>query len=74
MTTGTSEIFGYRITYCSFKVLYDECKWWQFLRKSVIKEQLDWVYPLMRQEVKNLPVDKEVNQSQTKEIKEWRRI
>jgi hypothetical protein len=44
----------YQMTYCSFKILYDECKWWQFIRKRTIKEQLDWVYPLMRGEVKAL--------------------
>ena len=52
MYSGLNEIYKYRITYCSFKVLYDECKWWQFIRKKVIKEQLDFVYPLMVREVK----------------------
>jgi hypothetical protein len=52
MNTGTSEIYKYQITYCSFKVLYDECKWWQFTKKKIIKEQLDWIYPLMVNESK----------------------
>jgi len=56
MYSGSDTIFKYRITYCSFKVLYDECKWWHFTRKKRIKEHLDWYYPLMAGEVKNLPV------------------
>jgi hypothetical protein len=47
-----NEEYKYQVTYCFLKVLYDECKWWQFTRKKIIKEQLDWVYPLMRNEVK----------------------
>lgn len=46
------DIRKYRVTYCSFKVLLDECKWWQFTRKKIIKEQLSWIYPLMKNEVK----------------------
>lgn len=57
MYSGISEISKYRINYCSFLVLYNECKWWQFTRKKVIKEQLDWYYPLMRSEVKNIPLE-----------------
>jgi hypothetical protein len=56
MYTGSSEIYKYQITYYSFKVLYDDCKWWQFIRKKIIKEQLDWVYPLMKSEVKSISI------------------
>lgn len=57
MYLGTSELFKYQMTYCSFVILYEECKWWQFIRKKIIKEQLDWVYPLMVGEAKNLKVN-----------------
>ena len=52
MYTGINELYQYRVTYCSLKILYDESKWWQFTRKRAIKELMDWYYPLMRKEVK----------------------
>ncbi len=54
MPTGIIELCKYQITYCSFLILYNECKWWQFSRKRVIKEQLNWIYPLMVNEAKLL--------------------
>lgn len=54
MYSGLNEIYKYQITYCSFKILYDECKWWNLTRKKTIKEQLDWVYPLMKSEAKTI--------------------
>jgi len=54
MHAGISELYKYQMTYCSFLVLYNECKWWQFARKKTIREQLDWIYPLMVSESKAL--------------------
>jgi len=54
MYLGISDPYKYRIIYCRIRVLYEESKWWQFPRKKIIKEQLDWIYPLMKQEVQNL--------------------
>ena len=54
--SGTTELFTFTITYCSLKVLYDQCKWWKFKRKRIIKEQMDWCYPLMRNETKDTTI------------------
>jgi hypothetical protein len=40
MISGIVELYKYRMTYCSLRVLYDECKWWEFKKRKVIKEQL----------------------------------
>jgi hypothetical protein len=50
MYSGISELFHYRSTYCYLVVLYNECKWWQFSIKRDIKKQLNWTYPLMKNE------------------------
>lgn len=54
MYLGLIEIYKYQITYCSFKILYDECKWWEFTKKRTIKKQLNQTYPLMKNEVKQV--------------------
>ncbi len=41
------DIFKWTDTYHRFVLLHLQCKWWQFFRKKLIKEQLDWIYPLM---------------------------
>jgi len=56
MYTGESELYKYRRIYCSLKIMYDDCKWWQLIRKKFIKEQLEWTYPLMKNEVKSFEV------------------
>jgi hypothetical protein len=56
MYTGFGELYKYRTVYCRFKIMYDDCKWWQFIRKKAIKEQINWVYPLMRNEVGLTPI------------------
>lgn len=42
------------IAYCAMRIKYEECKWWQFNRKALFKEQVDWYYPLMRGEMKTM--------------------
>lgn len=32
-------------------VLYNECSWYEFRRKKILKEQIDLVFPLMRGEL-----------------------
>ena len=54
MYSGLSEIYKYQITYCSFKVMYGDCKWYEFIKKKTIKEQLNFYYPLMLAEVKGI--------------------
>lgn len=51
MYTGISELYGYQHNYCLLKVLYDECKWYQFKRKKMLKTKLCFVYPLMKNEL-----------------------
>lgn len=36
------------------RIKYEECKWWQFQRKSLWKEQMEWYYPLMRGEIQTM--------------------
>lgn len=54
MDTGINELYGYQHNYCLLKVLYNECKWYQFKRKNMLKTKLYFVYPLMKGEL-NMP-------------------
>lgn len=51
MYTGINELYQYQTQYCSFMVLYNECSWYEFRRKKILKEQIDLVFPLMRGEL-----------------------
>lgn len=52
MHTGMSDLFYERALYCAFLVKLKECKWYQFGRKRVIKDILQFLYPLMAGEVR----------------------
>lgn len=58
MYSGIDDLYKCQMAYCKFRILYEECHWWEFTRKKVIKEQLDWFYPLMKGEVKFLTLNK----------------
>ncbi len=52
MDTGLRELFKYQKEYCILKIMYDNCKWWEFNKKKEIREQLDWISPLMKAEIR----------------------
>jgi hypothetical protein len=53
MCTGT-EAYPYTDLYLALSVLYQECRWWQFIRKGIIRGEIHWVYPLMLREREGL--------------------
>ena len=48
-----SELYANTFLYCGTIILYEECKWWQFTRKKIIRDELNYLYPLMKNEMKN---------------------
>lgn len=48
MPTGT--IYVYTELYQRLAVLYVECKWYEFVKKKIIKEEIGWIYPLYKGE------------------------
>lgn len=42
---------SYSEIYCRFLIHYNNCKWYEFLKKKTIKDELDWYYPLMKNEL-----------------------
>jgi hypothetical protein len=49
---GATYLLSNTINYIIAKLLYDECKWWEFKKKSYYKLQMRLNYPLMKNEVK----------------------
>ena len=54
MYTGVSELYRNQLLYCDFLVQYHDCKWYQFLRKRMFREQMDSILPFVIAEVKAL--------------------
>ena len=54
MPPGTINLFAQQSMFCAAYVSYQEIPWWRFREKAAQKEFCDWLYPLMRQEMKNL--------------------
>ncbi len=52
MYMGITEIYHYHQAYCAFVVARDDCKWFEFFKKKAFQEQIDYYYPLMRNESK----------------------
>ena len=52
-SNGIIDLFKYTITYNRFLILFNECHWYEFIKKNAIKEQLNFYYPLMVGEMKN---------------------
>lgn len=53
MFSETAGFYAMRTLYCKFSIMKEECYWWQFSKKKLIQDELDWVYPLMKNEIKN---------------------
>jgi len=51
MYSGIAQLFSRRDEYCRLIISYNECKWYQFFEKKIIKRELDFIYPLMRAEL-----------------------
>lgn len=54
MYTGTTDLYKFTICYCLATIKYNECKWWQIQTKQKCKENADFYYPLMMNELKLL--------------------
>jgi len=50
--TGLNDLFIATKTYMAFVVLYKDCKWYQLIRKKITKEEMDFWYPLAKNEQK----------------------
>lgn len=57
MYIGITELFKYQHTYCSFVALLQECKWYEFTKKKIIKEQIDFWHLLMINEARAMNND-----------------
>jgi hypothetical protein len=52
MNTNTSEAFKHSITYCAFILARDrECKWWQWRKRRIYNEHIEYYYPFMAGEM-----------------------
>lgn len=54
MTPGLPPPYQNALEYCILKIAYDKCKWWEFKKKKEIKHGMEWIYPLMWNELKSL--------------------
>ena len=54
MYSGLEKLFECRTYYCELLILYNKCKWYEFMKKREIKEQMDFIYPLLVNEIKLL--------------------
>lgn len=52
MVSGTYNLFENTVLYCTFIVMRDECKWWQFSRRRIMQDQADSCYALMAGEIR----------------------
>lgn len=56
MYTGIMELYKNTHLYCSCLIDYNNCKWYEFRKKSIIKSAMDWYYPLMVGEINSLKI------------------
>ena len=51
MNFNMNELIEMTFLYCRLSIQLNECKWYEFARKRIIKEEMNWTYPLMRAEM-----------------------
>jgi hypothetical protein len=44
--------YKYTRLYCAFTTMFMECKWYEFLKKKTLKEEILYWQPLMNNELK----------------------
>lgn len=59
MYSGVGELYFNQSMYCKFSIMYQETKWWKFSKRKIIKDEIDWFYPLMKAEVELINPTKE---------------
>lgn len=47
MYTGQHELFGEELAYLEYLIKYRECKWYEFGKKRMYKDSMDFLYPVI---------------------------